>query len=190
MRQFVLYARKASTGPDFPLEDLPGRGGRMDVVARCISSALWISHGLRRDTCIHIVAYGPPKPPVVISFYGDRLRKVSPDERSIAIWIKKVLSSKKNPGITIRRIGFQTLIDELAAEGAFFYILHEKGADIQKISLRQNAVFIIGDHIGLPEKEERYVTRFPHERISLGKIPYFASQCITIIHYLLDRMSA
>ncbi|MEA1957523.1 MAG: tRNA (pseudouridine(54)-N(1))-methyltransferase TrmY [Euryarchaeota archaeon] len=188
MRQFILYARKAVTSSDFSLDDLPGSGGRMDLIARCICNALWISHDLRRDACIHIVACGSPNPPVVISFYGDRLRNVSPDERNIAAWIKKVLASKKrNPGIHIRKISFQQLIGELASEGNFFYILHEKGGDIARVKLKDKPVFVLGDHIGLPRKEEKFVERFEHEKISLGTTSYLASQCITVLHYEMDK---
>ena len=188
MKQFILYARKAVTSPDFSLDDLPGSGGRMDLVARCICNALWISHDLRRDSCIHVVACGSPNPPVVISFYGDKLRDVSPDERNIAAWIKKALTSKRrNPGINIRQLGFQQLVEELASEGNIFYILHEKGTNIARVKLKVDSVFILGDHIGLPRKEEKFVERFEHEKISLGTLSYLASQCITVLHYELDK---
>lgn len=188
MKQFILYTSKAVTSPDFSLDDLPGSGGRMDLVARCICNALWISHDLRRDSCIHVVACGSPNPPVVISFYGDRLRDVSPDERNIAAWIKKALAKKrKNPGIIIRKLSFQQLVEELASAGNFFYILHEQGRDISKVKLNVDSVFILGDHIGLPEKEEQFVAQFEHEKISLGTTSYLASQCITVLHYELDK---
>ncbi len=189
MRQFILYAEKASTSPDFSLDDLPGSGGRMDLVARCICNALWISHALRRDSCIHVVACGSPNPPVVISFYGDTLRGVSPDERNIAAWIKKALSRKRwNPGIIIRKISFQQLIEELASEGTFIYILDEKGTDMARLKkLKEDSVFVLGDHLGLPNKEEEFVEQFEHEKISLGTTSYLASQCITVLHYELDK---
>lgn len=188
MKQIILYARKAVTSPEFSLDDLPGSGGRMDLVARCICNALWISHALRRDTCIHVVANGGPKPPVVISFYGDTLRGVSPDERNIAAWIKIALSKKrKNPGISIRKISFQQLIAEFTSEGKFLYILHEKGKDISDVALKEDSVFVLGDHIGLPRNEEKFVERFEHVKISLGTTSYLASQCITVLHYELDK---
>ena len=188
MRQFILYAGKAVTSPEFSLDDLPGSGGRMDLVARCICSALWISHALRRDTCIHVVACGSPNPPVVISFYGDTLRGVSPDERNIAAWIKKALSRKrKNPGIRIRKASFRQLIEELASEGTFFYILDEQGQAISDVELKEDSVFILGDHLGMPRNEEKFVERFEHEKISLGTTSYLASQCITMLHYELDK---
>lgn len=189
MKQFVLYARKAVTSSDFSLNDLPGSGGRMDLVARCICNALWISHDLRRDTCIHVVACGTPNPPVVISFYGDRLRGVSPDERNIAAWIKKTLASKRqNPGINVRKLSFQHLIEILASEGNSFYLLHEQGIKMGSVKLKSNPVFILGDHEGLPkEAEDAFGARFEHEKISLGNIAYLASQCISVVHYELDK---
>lgn len=188
MKQFILYARKAATSPDFSLNDLPGTGGRMDLVARCICNALWLSHDLRRDTCIHVVACGSPNPPVVISFYGNMLKGVSPDERNIAAWIKKTLALKRqNPGIKLRKLSFQELIAELASDGKFFYILDEKGTDISGVTLKPDSVFVIGDHTGLPEEATNYVERFEHETLSLGTTSYLASQCLSVLHYELDN---
>jgi tRNA (pseudouridine54-N1)-methyltransferase len=188
MKQFILYASKAVTTPDFLLNDLPGSGGRMDLVARCICNALWISHDLRRDSCIHVVACGDPSPPIVLSFYGGRLRDVSPDERNIASWIKKALALKrKNPGIRIRKLSFRELAQQLASEGNSFYLLHEHGRDIARVTIRENPVFILGDHIGLPVEEERFLEHYEHEKLSLGPVSYLASQCISVVHYELDK---
>ena len=191
MRQFVLYAGTALTSPDFSLDDLPGSGGRMDLVARCVGNALWLSHAVRRDTCIHVVACGEPHPPVVITFAGERLRGVSPDERNIAAWIQKTLAgTRRNPGIRVRDLRFQELIEELADDGTFFYILHEEGNELGTRALNEDAAFVLGDHLGLPPIEGAFVERFAHEKISLGPISYLASHCITILHYELDRRKA
>jgi len=79
------------------------------------------------------------------------------------------------------------LIEELASEGAFFYVLHEKGRDISTVELMEDSVFVLGDHLGLPRNEEKFVARFEHERISLGTSSYLVSHCITVLHYELDR---
>jgi tRNA (pseudouridine54-N1)-methyltransferase len=79
------------------------------------------------------------------------------------------------------------LIEELASEGTFFYILHEKGTDIARVKLKEDSVFVLGDHLGLPRNEEKFVERFEHEKISLGTTSYLASQCITVLHYELDK---
>src|SRR5438309_1036045 len=117
MREFILRALKAKTSPDFSLNDLPGTGGRMDLVCRCISNALFIAGDMRRDTVIHVVLEGPSFPPKIISFYGDHLRNVAPDERNIASHILKALSAGLNlmlreeieisPGIKVAKKSFE-----------------------------------------------------------------------------------
>lgn len=195
MREFLIYSRKGSTSSDFTLKDLPGSGGRMDLNARCIISALWVSRNIRRDTRIMISLNGPPNPPFVIAFDGNELRKVSPDERNISIWIKKALReadearddkwSETHEGIYISKKSFQDLIRD--NEDRSFYILHERGKDIRDIEVRGNPFFVLGDHIGLPRKEEKFVQRYTSEKISLGPESYFTSQSITLVHNELDR---
>jgi tRNA (pseudouridine54-N1)-methyltransferase len=46
MRQFVVVGHDAPTTDDFSLDDLPG-AGRLDVLCRCITAALLLSHGIR-----------------------------------------------------------------------------------------------------------------------------------------------
>ncbi|MEM5805494.1 MAG: hypothetical protein QW156_03195 [Candidatus Aenigmatarchaeota archaeon] len=72
MREFILKASKAFTKP-FNLNNLPG-AGRMDLVCRCATNALWLSHALRSNVIFHAVLEGPNKPPKVISFYSNELK--------------------------------------------------------------------------------------------------------------------
>jgi len=44
-RHFYLKSH-AKTSPEINLKDLPGSSGRMDVVARCINAAFWLSHDI------------------------------------------------------------------------------------------------------------------------------------------------
>jgi tRNA pseudouridine-54 N-methylase len=46
-------------------------------------------------------------------------------------------------------------------------------------------VFVLGDHIGLPKTVENFALRYA-EKISLGKQPYLAASCITILNYLME----
>ena len=191
MRTFILFSRKGITSSDFSINDLPGSGGRMDLVCRCINSALWLSHKLRRDARIFVVLNGSPAPPVTILFEGSGLRRVSPDERNIGAWIKKSLDGKaKNKewikvqeGISVSKKSFQDLLKELNGN---FYVLHEKGTFMREVKIKEDPIFILGDHVGLPQKEEKFALRFNAEKISLGDVSYLASQCISIVHYELD----
>jgi len=192
MRNFIIFSRKGVTSPDFSLNDLPGSGGRMDLVCRCVNSALWISHGVRDDTNIYIVLNGPPDPPITIVFKGNSIKRVSPDERNIASWIKKAIASargkewtKVQDGILSSKKSFQDVIRELKDNP--IYVLHENGKFLDEIEIKKNPVFVLGDHIGLPKKEEFFVKRFNCEKISLGKISYLASHCITIMNYEMDK---
>ncbi len=179
MRDFVLLSRTSSDRID--LNNLSF--SRWDVLARCINSTLWIAHALR-PARIHIVlgASTPPKTVVVDS----NIRKINPDEKNIATWISKVLKDEsKNPGISVVESSFQSVIKLFS--GRKFYILHEKGRDISKIDFDPNPVFVLGDHIGLPPKDEEFVERFDHEKVSIGPRSYLASQCISYINIELDR---
>jgi len=188
MRTFVLYARKARTDSDFSLDDLIG-AGRMDLVCRCISSALWLSHNSREDTQIFVVLNGPPKPPVTIWFRGSEFSKVYVDEITNAKWVKNILSMNFGKewldveGTRVARKSFQEVLFELNGKN---YVLHEKGEFIDNVRLDKNPVFVLGDQIGLPDKEEKFALR-NGEKISLGKNVYLASACISIINWVCDK---
>ena len=191
MRTFILFARKARTDSDFTLADLPGTGGRMDLVCRCVTSALWLSHGIRDDTNIIVVLNGPPNPPVSIDFPGNMLSMVSTDERSVASWIKKALEQEFEKewleihnGLRVSRKSFQDVVKELKDRP--IYVLHEDGEEIKKINLKENPVIVVGDHIGISLNDEKFALRYG-EKISLGKNVYLASSCISVINWILDH---
>jgi len=72
------------------------------------------------------------------------------------------------------------------SETSEIYILEEDGKEIANTELGSNPLFVLGDHVGLPIKAEKFALRFG-EKISLGKQPYLAASCINILNYLLDR---
>jgi tRNA (pseudouridine54-N1)-methyltransferase len=188
MRTFILYSRKARTDNKFRIEKLI-EAGRMDLVCRCITSALWLSHKARDDTNFFVVLNGPPKPPVTIWFDGSKLLKVYVDEKTNARWMKKLLSLNfgkewlEVEGIKISRKSLQDIIKELEGN---IYVLHEKGKPIQDIKIKENPIFIMGDQIGLPDKDEKFALR-NGEKVSLGKKVYLVSSCISILNWVCDE---
>jgi tRNA (pseudouridine54-N1)-methyltransferase len=188
MRTFVLYARKARTDSNFKLTDLIN-AGRMDLVCRCISSALWLSHKAREDVRMFVVLNGPPKPPVTICFQGSEYSTVYVDEQTNARWIKKILSMNfgkewlEVEGTKVARKSFQEVLTELGGKN---YVLHEKGEFIENVKLDKKYVIILGDQIGISRAEEKFALR-NGEKISLGKNVYLASSCISIINWILDQ---
>jgi tRNA (pseudouridine54-N1)-methyltransferase len=181
LHEFILYSRKGHTNSDFiSLRD----AGRLDIVHECIVASLFLSHGFRKNVTFHAVLNGPPTPPVHLKIDGATLHDVRTDQETWKEILKKVLARKAHPGITIDRSSFEALLKAKARENSV-YILEEGGKNVNSISLNEDSVFVLGDHIGLPKTVENYGLRYG-EKISLGKQPYLASSCINILNYLID----
>ncbi len=89
------------------------------MVARCVNLALFLSHTLRRNVTFEVVIAGDDEYRS-ISFPGTGLKRVSPDERSIAHFLLKAVNnldtmaqSKKtlSNGIVLRRGRAHQLMD-------------------------------------------------------------------------------
>jgi tRNA (pseudouridine54-N1)-methyltransferase len=180
-KEFILFSRLGRTDSAFSnLHD----AGRLDIVYECVVASFFLSHGLRRDVTFHASLNGPPNPPVRIQINGETLYDVRTDVDTWQIILKKTLAGKQHPGISKDKTGFETLLKSKAANHQI-YVLEEGGKNITDIELADNTVFVLGDHVGLPKKAEAFALRFG-EKVSLGKQPYLAASCITIINYLLD----
>ena len=181
-REFILFSRSGKTDAAFcNLHD----AGRLDIVHECIVASLFFSHGLRKNVVFHAVLNGPPNPPLHIEIDGAKLHDVRTDMGTWQSILKKVIAGKTHPGITPYKNSFEALL-KAKAENASIYVLEEGGKNIADTELPENCVFVLGDHVGLPKKTELFVLRYG-EKISLGKQPYLAASCITILNYLLDR---
>jgi tRNA (pseudouridine54-N1)-methyltransferase len=181
-REFILFSRIGQTDSNFhSLHD----AGRLDIVHECIVSSLFLSHGLRRDVTFHAILNGSPNPPLHIQIDGETLYDVRTDMDTWQVILKKIISGKPHPGITKDKTSFEALV-KAKAKNHQIYVLEEDGKDISQVALKENSLFILGDHVGLPKKAEVFAQRFG-EKISLGKQPYLAASCITIINYTLDQ---
>jgi tRNA (pseudouridine54-N1)-methyltransferase len=182
LHEFILFSRLGKTNTAFDnLHD----AGRFDIVHECIVASLFLSHGLRKNVVFHAILNGPPNPPLHIQINGESLYDVRTDMDTWHHILKKVISGKYHPGITTSKTSFEALL-KAKAETSNIYVLEEGGKDIAETELPENCVFVIGDHIGLPKKVEAFGLRYG-EKISLGKQPYLAATCITILNYLSDR---
>ncbi|MCD6512564.1 MAG: tRNA (pseudouridine(54)-N(1))-methyltransferase TrmY [Thermoplasmata archaeon] len=189
-RHFYVKSH-AKTSPDINLKDLPGSAGRLDIVARCINSAFWLSYGIRKNVIFHTILHGEPRAPVYIRMEGKKLRKVTPDERNIAIFIGKALKKfdtnaeiESTPGIFVSRKTFEELLEENKDKN--FYLLDEEGDDIFNVKI-ENPFFILGDNADIAEEEKRLLDKYDAKKISIGKKSYLSSHCIAIINWWMDR---
>lgn len=186
MTVFAIIGHLARTNGGFSLNDLPGSGGRMDVLCRCVNAALFLSHDIRRDTDCCLVLCGEPAAPKTVKFSGAQVRSLSPDERSAAALIKKVIDTpcgsefrEAAQGVFIRKGGLERLMREQA-----FAVLDEQGTDIRKADELPDA-FLLSDHLNFTKQEEACIRECP--RYSVGPKCLHADHAITLVHNERDR---
>ena len=193
MRHFYVKSTKGKTCGDFNLNDTAGGAGRLDIIARAVNSALWLSHSLRRDVMFHTILFGEPNPPIYIKITGEKVRKVQPDERNITIFLKKAIErfeegrvTQTTPGIFSSRKTFEELVEE--NKDCEFYILCEDGDDISSVDISENAFFVLGDKEDISEDEVKVLEGAGARKISLGKTPYLTSHCVGFLNMYMDRI--
>ena len=213
VREFILLALKAPTG-SFEIDKMP-ENGRIDLVCRSISNALYVSNAIRKDTNIHVCLNGFPSElsPKIVSFFGNRLKGMEPDERTIGKVLLNTLEQGKNlklgeemevrikdesgksntgfiEGISVSKKAFETIVKEKAEQkNTKIFYLEEKGEDIRKIKFdfTGNSVFLLGDFIGLPRNTEKLLKRLDAFKIKLSPVMLFASHCPVLVHNEIDR---
>ncbi len=190
-RRFAIIANRAPSTGSLNLNDLPGTGGRMDVVARAINSALFLSHGIRSDTqiVIHLMGSGMPRR---VFLDGWALKGVRPDERSISGHFKSLIRTPVPPigrfedvstGIRQSGGGISQTLSEWRDEGIKGYVLDREGEEISDSSIEEKCGFVLSDDLVLDIDGRDMEGLVP---ISLGKAWLQGHSCITIVHYHID----
>jgi tRNA (pseudouridine54-N1)-methyltransferase len=196
-RNFIVVAHRARSDGGININDLCGASGRWDGIARCITSALFLSHDMRRDTSIHILLLGPDDPAKVLSINGNKVKYLNPDERASSALMGKCLKEplgketddmiNPSPGISIIRSGLSDILRSLS--GPLIY-LNEGGSDpgqiIHDIKGGFNIYFIASDDKDLSEIEYDMVAEKADHQMRLGEKILHTHMAITITHYLLD----
>ena len=191
MITIIVKGNKARTAPDFLLKDLPGSGGRMDIMCRCLDASLLLSHGIRDYVEVLLCLEGPPTPPRCIRIRGDAVKYLSPDERSTAILLQKALKAhepgeeiESTPGIFVSDTSFMDIISEKMST---IVLLDENGTDIRETAFPEGDIcFVLGDHVGFTEDEQAALRNAPNV-VSVSPKILHASQCITLLLNELDR---
>jgi tRNA (pseudouridine54-N1)-methyltransferase len=186
MISFAIVGHIARTDGGFSLNDLPGSGGRMDVLCRCVNASLFLSHDLRRDVDVYLVLLGAPAGPKTVKFSGAAVRSLSPDERSAGALIKKVIDipcgsefREGADGVLVRKGGLERLFGEHR-----FAVLDEKGTDVRALDALPDA-YLLSDHLNFTVGEDELIRDCP--RISVGPKCLHADHTIITLHNELDR---
>jgi tRNA (pseudouridine54-N1)-methyltransferase len=189
MRQFVVLGHDAPTTPEFPLDDLPGAAGRLDVLCRCVNAALFLSHGIRENVQVHLVLGDE----VTVRVDAAQLRYMNPDERNIAGLLKQALEAKdraighreaeSTPGIHVSTRGFEPVLNDV--DGTVVE-LHEDGTPLADLEPPENPVFVLSDHEDFTDEEAALLADRSDRRVRVAPEILHADHTITVAHNYLD----
>ncbi|RJX42368.1 tRNA (pseudouridine(54)-N(1))-methyltransferase TrmY [Halonotius aquaticus] len=190
MRQFIVLGHDAPTTADFSLDNLSG-AGRLDVLCRCVGAAVFLSHGIRDDVRIHLVVSDE----YTLRFDSNTLRRLYPDERTIAARIRDALDQRADaighlpaevsPGMELYRLGFEATLDDVASDGTVVH-LHAEGTPLPEASPPDDPVFVLSDHNDFTDREAELLAAQAEQRLRVGPETLHADQTITVAHNWLD----
>jgi len=196
MRRFVIIGRTAIASPDFSLEDLPSTSGRLDVLLHCVRAALLVSHGVRKDTSVYLVLQGGGGAARSLRFDGESAHFLRPDERSLAISVRKSLAerppaetfSEVRRGIAAASGGLEAVLADLPACPK--YVLELGGEDIRQTGFdAAELAFFVGDHLGLDPGSRATLATLGARALSVGPVALHAGDAVTLASNELDRRS-
>ena len=190
MRQFIVLGHNAPTTADFSLDALPG-AGRLDVLCRCVGTAVFLSHGIREAVRVHLVLADE----YTLRFDSNTLRRLYPDERTIAARIRDGLDQREDaighqpaevsPGVELYRMGFESTLNAVASDGTLVE-LHEDGEPLAEASTPENPVFVLSDHHDFTDEEAEVLAATADRRLRVGPEILHADHTITVVHNWLD----
>jgi len=196
MRRFLLLAHRVPVSGEFTLNDLAGGAGRMDEIARAVSTAFTLSNYLRRDTTVTVLfAAEPPPAARRIDLEGARLRYLNPDERSTAALLKNALVRSRSldrpleasPGLAVAPADPAELLAEFARRPGARWLL-ESGPPLRDdAALGPEIAAIVSDPYDPTEAERAILEAAGVPPRSVGPRALRTSQVIDLVHAELDR---
>ncbi len=188
MRDVVVVAHEAPLEPDVSLEDLPG-AGRLDLLARCVTAGLLLSHDIRDDARVHLVL----RDELTVRFDGASLRGLNPDERSTAARIRDAVAAGDEavgdvaadvaPGLSVARRDLATVLDRC---GGPVVLLHGDGIPAVDIDPPADPTLVLSDHRAFADDEVARLADVADHRVRLGPRALHADHAIAVAHNWLD----
>lgn len=196
MRAFVLRARSAPT--DSPgLLAAVGQDAHTEILAHTLMNAIFVAQSHRADVVVYLVLESTRDYSRTIRFSSNDMRDVGGfHEQALLGKVARALDASRGmgkeesrpvePGITVRTISFEKLVQELAADHQLF-VMDRKGTSIRGKRFAGSPCFLLTDHLPMPKKTFNSLERLGAEKITLGTKMLFASQCVVLIHNELDH---
>jgi tRNA (pseudouridine54-N1)-methyltransferase len=195
MRRFLLLAHRVPPSGSFTLNDLAGGAGRMDEVARTVSTAFTLSNDLRRDTELTILFEAEPPPAArKIELVGARLRYLNPDERSTAALLKNALvrsthfprELESSPGLRVSATDPESELRAFLARADAVW-LTESGSPLRDHRFSGgDFAAVLSDPYEPTEAEAAVLVGSGVPRRSVGPRSLRSSQVVDLVHNVLD----
>jgi len=195
----IFFIRSATVNLHrYTIKDIPGSSGRLDVISRCILSAIINGNNLEENIQIWVFLdkYG------TFVFGSDLFNDKSFPKNEILLtdffveFIKKTIKEEKHPETPLDSILYSKLdifdaIKNFLEKKYKIYVLNENGKDykevFEELNSKDNLLFILGDQSGdlLNNKELKKLNLID---ISLGNRSYLASSTIRLIKMNLQLL--
>jgi tRNA (pseudouridine54-N1)-methyltransferase len=199
VRRFLLLAHRVPPSGAFTLNDLAGGAGRMDEIARAVSTAFTLSNDLRRDTEVTVLFVAEPPPRARrIDIVGTRVRFLNPDERSTAALLKNALVRsagyptplESSPGLRVGPVDPREALDAfLRFPGALW--LTEQGTPLEEWRPPDGSfAAVVSDPYDPAPSEVECLERSGVPRLSVGPRSLRTSQVIDLVHAWGDAGAA
>ena len=196
MRTFVLRARAAPTDSQKLLAGV-GKEAHTEILAHTLMNALFVAQSHRADVVVYLVLESTADYSRTIRVDSNLITDIGGfDERTLLAAVARALDASIGmgkeetrpvaPGITVRTVSFERLVQELAQDHQLF-VMDRKGAPIREQVFDGNPCFLLTDHIPMPKKTFHSLERLGAKKITLGPTMLFASQCVVLIHHALDQ---
>ena len=194
VRRFVTVSHTTDPTGAWPLADLTGAAGRVDVLCRNVQAALCLSHHLREDVEVYLAFVREPARPRVVRIEGSRISRLHPDERSTAARIQQALAAdwpvpdwkEVQRGLSVAAFSLEELLRELAPLGTLV-LLDPDGVPAREAAWPEAPVFLLSDHVPFTPAEQALLAQAATQRVSLGAPWYHGNLAIGVVHWLLDQ---
>lgn len=197
MKTFILKARKGCTQAT-RLRDHIGQKGHVEIIAHTVINAFFVSQDFREDVEVCIVLDSSDDFPKTIQLIAQEgLSLDGFHEEAVYTLIENTLKKgaliQKNetqtlfPGVKLHGFGLETLLKQQYPNRSL-YLLDPKGTPALAAPLVDDPVFILTDHISMPKNIVKSFKRRGVCMLSLGKKMLFASQCVILLHHVIDNL--
>lgn len=198
-RTFVLRARAAPTDSGRLLAGVGG-DAHTEVIAHTLMNALFVAQSHRADVTVHVVLESTRDYSRTVTVVADELRDIGGfHEQALLALVARALDvsvgmgkDESRPvcaGVTVRTVSFEALVKALAADHDL-YVMDPKGSDAAGTDFGERPCFLLTDHIPMPKNTLSGLKRLGARKLSLGRTMLFASQCVVLIHHVLDAQSS